>query len=130
MTSASKKASSKRLAALRRLLERQGDGEVRPLREILRLGQEVVDGVRECGVGRTEAGGQEVAERARDLGGDDGRNQESSPSSLSKRGSADSMFGLPMINGGSPSFPDNWTSGSSNVSNCSIATSRFNAVAR
>ena len=119
-----------RLAALRRLLERQGDGEVRPLGEVLRLGQEVVDDVCECGVGRPEAGGQEVAERPRDLGGDDGGDQESSPSSLSKRGSADSMLGLPMINGGSPSFPDNWTSGSSNVSNCSIATSRFKAVAR
>lgn len=107
----------KRLTAFRRLLERQRDGEVRALREVVGIGQEVADDAGECGVGRPEAGGEEVAERAGDLGRDDGGYQESSPSSLSKRGSADSMFGLPMINGGSPSLPDNWTSGSSNVSN-------------
>lgn len=91
----------KRFPSVRRLLERQRDGEVRTLREVLRIGQEVADDSRECGVGRPEAGGEEVAERAGDLGSDDGRDQGSSPSSLPNRGSDDSMFGLPIIDGGS-----------------------------
>ena len=62
-----------RLPALRHLLERQGDGEIGPLGEVVRLGQEVVDDVRQSGVGRPEAGGEEVAQRAGDLVGDDGR---------------------------------------------------------
>ena len=85
-----------RLAPLGRLQERQRDGEVRPLGEVFRIRQKVVDDVGQRGVGRPEAGREEVTERAGDLGGDDGGYQDSSPSSLSKRGSADSMFGLRM----------------------------------
>ena len=62
----------KRITAFRCRLKRQRDGEVRPLGEVFRLGEEVVDDVRERGVRWTEAGGEEVAERAGDLGGDDG----------------------------------------------------------
>ena len=61
-----------RLARFRRRLERQGDGEVRPLRQVLGVGEEVVHDRRQRGVRRREAGGEEVAERARDLRGDDG----------------------------------------------------------
>ena len=61
-----------RLAALRGRREGQGDGEVRPLGEVPGLGQEVVHHARERRVGRPEAGGEEVAERAGDFGGDDG----------------------------------------------------------
>ena len=61
-----------RLAALGRLLERQGDGEERSLGEVFRIRQEVVDDVGQRGVGRPEAGREEVTERAGDLGGDDG----------------------------------------------------------
>ena len=46
-----------RLAALGRRLERQRDGEIRPLGEVVGLGEEVVDDVRERGVRWTEAGG-------------------------------------------------------------------------
>ena len=51
-------------------------------------------------------------------------------SSSSKSGRADPMFGLPMIKGGSPSLAEKRLSGTSNVSSCSMGTSRFSAVAK
>lgn len=59
------------LNALRRLVERQGNGGVRPLGEVVRLGQEVVVDARQRRVGLPEGGGEEVAKRGGDLGGDD-----------------------------------------------------------
>ena len=61
-----------RLAAFGRELRRQRDGEVRAFDEVLLLGEEVVQNVRERRVGGAEAGGEEVPQRVGDLVGDDG----------------------------------------------------------
>ena len=61
-----------RLAAFRRELRRQRDGEVRAFDEVLLLGEEVVQNVRERRIGGAEAGGEEVPQRVGDLVGNDG----------------------------------------------------------
>ena len=61
-----------RLAAFGRELRRQRDREVRAFDEVLLLGEEVVQNVRERRIGGAEAGGEEVPQGAGDLVGDDG----------------------------------------------------------
>ena len=72
----------KRLAAFRGTLEGQGDGKVGPLGQVLSVRQKVVDNASQRRVGRTEAGGEKVLERAGDLGGDGGWNHGGSIASL------------------------------------------------
>ena len=61
-----------RLPALRCQLGCQRDGKVWAFDEVLFLGEEVVQNVRERRVGGAEAGGEEVLQGAGDLVGDDG----------------------------------------------------------
>ena len=60
-----------RFAALGRELRRQRDGEVRAFDEVLVLGEEILQNVRQHWVGRAEAGGEEIVQGTDHLVGDD-----------------------------------------------------------
>ena len=60
-----------RFAALGRELRRQRDGEVRAFDEVLVLGEEFLQNVRQHWVGRAEAGGEEIVQGTDHLVGDD-----------------------------------------------------------
>ena len=77
-----------RLAAFGRELRRQRDGEVRAFDEVLLLGEEVVQNVRERRIGGAEAGGEEVPQRTGDLVGDDGGDHGAVVGSAAKCGGA------------------------------------------
>ena len=64
----------KRFAVFRRTLEGQVDGQVWPFGQVLSIRQKVIDNAGQRRVGRTEAGGEKILERAGDLGGDGGWN--------------------------------------------------------
>ena len=61
-----------RLAALRSMLEGKRDRQVRPLGQVVRVGQKVVHDPGELGVGGSESGFEEVVEGDEGFGRDDG----------------------------------------------------------